>query len=158
MSSTAPARWRGSSDEEQEGLLAEGRVGLSMALTEDLLVGFGARVQTTKAEADYRSSTAWGLYGSINLRYDAPFGLTDYPWELSIQGDGRRVDYHGVNPAVGTGLERDDHDARGVIRNTIGLSSSWFVFAEGGIQDVGSTIPNYRTNDKFVTLGATWRF
>lgn len=152
------ARWRGSSDEDHEGLLAEGRVGLSMALTEDLLVGFGARVQTTKAEADYRSSTAWGLYGSLHLRYDAPFGLTDYPWELSIQGDYRRVDYHGVNPAVGAGLERDDHDARAVIRNTIGLSSSWFVYAEGGVQDIGSTIPNYRTDNKFVALGATWRF
>lgn len=151
-------RYRGSSSEEQNALLAEGRAGLSMALTEDLLVGFGARFQYSGADADYRSSTSWGLYGSINLRYDAPLDLTDYPWELSIQGDYRRVDYHGVNPAVGAGLERDDHDARVVIRNTVGLSSSWFLFAEGGLQTIDSTIPNYQADDKFVALGATWRF
>jgi len=154
----ANVRYRSAESDDYSGLLVESKVGVTMALTEDLLLGLGGRFLLTDAEADFRSSTVWGIFGSINYRYDAPFELTDYPWELTLRGEVLWEDFDGVNPILGPGLERDDTDSRIVIRNTVGLSSAWFLYAEGGLQWIGSSVPNYEANNSYVALGATWRF
>lgn len=151
-------RYRFDEDEEDQGILGEVRTGVSMALTEDLLIGFGGRFQITDAEADFRSSTALGAFADINYRYDAPWEVTDFPWEFSFHFDYRNQQYDGVNPDIATGIDREDNDFRFVARNTVGLSSSWFLYVEGGAQIQNSNVPNYEANNEYVAVGATWRF
>ncbi len=151
-------RYRSAADDDYSGLLAEARASVSMALTEDVLFAFGGRFQYAGAEADFRSYTAWGAFASLTVRYDAPLGITDFPWEFTVQGDYRTIDYQGVNPAVGADLDRNDQDARVVMRNTVGLSASWFLYVEGGLQTINSSIPNYEADNNYVAVGATWRF
>jgi len=151
-------RWRFDEDEEDKGVLGEIRTGVNLALTEDLLVGFGGRWQFTDAEADFRSSNSLGVFADISFRYDAPWEVTDFPWELSLHADYRHQKYDGVNPSIATGIDRVDNDYRVVARNTVGLSSSWFLFVEGGLHIQDSNVPNYEANNEYVAVGATWRF
>ena len=151
-------RWRFDEDQEDEGLLGEVRTGVSLALNEDLLVGFGGRWQITAADADFRSKNELGVFADISYRYDAPWDLTRFPWEFSLHGDYKHASYDGVNPDIATGIDREDNDYRVVARNTVGLSSSWFVFVEGGMHIQDSNIPNYEANNEYVAVGATWRF
>jgi hypothetical protein len=151
-------RYRFADDNDNEGILGEVRAGVSMALTEDLLIGFGGRWQITDAEADFRSSTALSAFVDISFRYDAPFALTRFPWELTLRGQFKAEDFDGVNPDIATGIDREDHEYRIVARNTVGLSSSWFLFVEGGAQWQQSNVPNYEADNQYVAVGATWRF
>ena len=151
-------RWRFDEDEEDVGLLSEVRVGVNMALTEDLLVGFGARWENTDANADFRSNNEIGAFADVNFRYDAPWELTAFPWELSVHGEYRHAAYDGVNPSIATGIDREDDIYRVIARNTVGLSSSWFLYVEGGTSIQDSNVPNYEANNEFIAVGATWRF
>jgi hypothetical protein len=151
-------RYRFADNDDNAGILGEVRGGVRMALTEDLLLGFGGRWQITDAEADFRSSTALSAFVDVSYRYDAPFELTRFPWELTLHGEFKAEDYDGVNPDIATGIDREDHDYRLVARNTVGLSSAWFLYVEGGAQWQQSNVPNYEADNQYVAVGATWRF
>jgi len=151
-------RYRFDEDDDDQGVLGEVRAGVNFALNEDLIVGFGGRWMITAAEADFRSSTVLGAFVDVSYRYDAPWELTDFPWELSLHGDYKHESYDGVNPDIAKGIDRVDNEYRLVARNTVGLSSSWFLFVEGGMNIQDSNVPNYEANNEYVAVGATWRF
>jgi hypothetical protein len=151
-------RYRFDEDDDDQGVLGEVRVGVNFALNEDLIVGFGGRWMITAAEADFRSSNLLGAFADVSYRYDAPWQLTDFPWELSLHGAFKHERYDGVKPSIATGIDRVDNEYRLVARNTVGLSSSWFLFVEGGMNIQDSNVPNYEANNEYVAVGATWRF
>jgi hypothetical protein len=152
------ARYRDSRSASQDGMIYAGQAKISMALNEDILVTLGAAYDRTDAEEDFRSSDRLTGFLGLNVRYDAPFGLTDYPWEFSFHGEVSKVTYDAPDPGISTELERDETNTRFVFRNTVGLSSSWFVFAEGGLYRTSSSINNYEVDNEYVAVGATWRF
>ncbi len=158
VSADGNARYRDSQSDSQDGMIYAAQAKIAMALNEDILVTLGAAYDRTDAEEDYRSSDRLTGFLGLNVRYDAPFGLTDYPWEFSFHGEVSKVTYDAPDPGVSTELERDETNTRFVLRNTVGLSSSWFIFAEGGIYQTTSSINNYDVDNEYVAVGATWRF
>lgn len=158
LSADGNARWRDSETDSQDGMIYSGLGRISMALNEDILFTIGGAYERTEAEEDYRSSDRLTAFANINLRYDAPFALTSYPWELALQAEVSQVLYDAPDPSVSTAEKRDDSNWRFNVRNTIGLSSSWFVFAEGGLYRTRSSINNYEVENEYLAVGATWRF
>ncbi len=152
------ARWRDSSSDSQDGVIYSGLGKIALALNEDILVTLGGLYERTDADEPYRSSDRLTGFIDLNVRYNAPFGLTAFPWELAVHGEISSVDYDQPDPAISSGAKRDDTNARLVVRNTIGLSSSWFVYAEGGLYRNRSSINNYEVENEYLAIGATWRF
>lgn len=151
-------RYRFDEDQEDKAVLGEVRAGVTLALTEDLLVGFGGRWEIVAADADFRSKNELGVFADVSYRYDAPWDLTRFPWEFTLHGEYKHESYDGVNPSIATGIDREDDEYRVVARNTVGLSSAWFLYVEGGLQIQDSNVPNYEANNEYVAVGATWRF
>lgn len=158
VSLDANARWRDSDTDAQDGMVYSGQGKIAMALNEDILLSFGASYQRIDAEEAYRSRDRLTGFVGLNVRYDAPFGLTDYPWELSLQGEISRVVYDQPDPSVSSDLDRNETNSRFVARNTVGLSATWFIFAEGGIYRTNSSTNNYEVDNEYIAVGATWRF
>lgn len=151
-------RYRDSSSDTQDGVIYTGLGKISMALNEDILLSLGGAYERTDADASWRSSDRTTGFIDLNVRYNAPFGLTDYPWEFSVHGEISKVRYDSPDPTVSSTTERDDTNARLVVRNTVGLSSSWFVYAEGGLYRNRSNFNNYEVENNYFAVGATWRF
>lgn len=152
------ARWREADQGASDAFIGSGTGKLSMALNEDILLSFGGAYERTEAEADYRSRERITGFVDLNVRYDAPWNLTDYPWEFALHGEISSVFYDEPHPSVSLDKKRDDTNSRLVVRNTVGLSASWFIFAEGGLYRNRSPINNYEVENEYIAVGATWRF
>lgn len=151
-------RWMLNGEEEDNANVYDGSLRAIFSLTEDVTLTTKIGYERVDAEEGYSSHAGLIAGGSVNWRYNAPFDLTDYPWELDFTGEWHQRNYDDPDPLVLPGVSREDDEFRLVARNTVGLSRSWFLFIEGGTTWVESNIENYTYDNQFVSGGAIFRF
>lgn len=144
--------------EDQNGWTYGTGLGVDFSPNEDVTIRLFGGYAYTDANEDHYSYDRFDAEGSIHYRFDAPYGITLWPWEIAVGGGYRHVDYVDPNPRIDSTREREDDRWDVWVRQTVGLAEEWYVFAEGRYTKADSNIPNYDFDNLSALGGVTWRF
>jgi tetratricopeptide (TPR) repeat protein len=132
--------------------------------------------QITQAITDQLAALISGTFGALNATYqpfayhyydyglalsysfDAPFAVTEQPWNVTASATRAFYVYNGPDPAVDPNDTRFDRDWRFAFVGTVPVADDWTVVGTIGRTIRQSSIPNFAFNNNYVSLGVAWRF
>ncbi len=124
--------------------------------TDDLSI-FGAVAYSDEAAVSaHRSSNRIDVRARISYLYDAPFGLTSWPWQVSLGGAYMYRDFMAPDPAVDPATRRNDEEFRISLANDFQFSRDWSVLWQLQYIETISNLPNF-THDNLRTFVAAKR-
>lgn len=144
--------------DDRDGLLQTLDLSAGLVVTEDIVVNAGVALTDEAADRDFRANWRLGLKAGVTARYDAPFGLTAWPWQLSLRGSWEQREFDEADPAADPNVERSDDRWRITVKNTVGLAADWSLFFEFDHVTVDSNLPNNQFDNSSASIGASWRF
>ncbi|MEO1190588.1 MAG: tetratricopeptide repeat protein [Pseudomonadota bacterium] len=138
----------------------ENLVGLdSNFLVTDRLRGrLGAFYDNDQARVSWQSNQELGLYGGIDLLYDAPFEWGSELWQASFTATGLFTGYSAPDPSVDPDVTRRDTEVRLNFINTVPVWEDISLMGQVEYLRNGSNLPNFRFNNLTFLLGATLDF
>ena len=154
--------FRSSSDrptaDELSGYEHAVNIGGRFAVTENILFNAHLSAVFLSAKKDYNSNRELAALGGVSIRYDAPFGVTSWPWLFSVSGARIITDYDDPDPAVDPGVTRSDKEWRVAVSNNIGLTRDWSIVVQVQYLRADSNLPNFERENMVALIGASWNF
>ncbi len=133
-------------------------VGGRFAVTEKILFNAHFSAVFLGAKKDYNSYLELAAHGGVSFRYDAPFGVTSWPWLFSVSGARIFTDYDDPDPAVDPGVTRSDKEWRVSVSNNFGVTRDWSILVQLQYFKADSNLPNFERENKVALIGASWSF
>lgn len=130
----------------------------TLLVTERLRGRLGGYANFDAAKVDYQSNQELGIYGGIDLLYDAPFGWTRDLWQASFTATGLFTGYDAPDPSVDPDVTRHDSEYRLNLVNTVPVTRDISLIGQVEWLDNRSNLPNYRFDNLTVLVGATLEF
>lgn len=128
------------------------------AVTESQFLGLELGVRDGQTRQDYNDFTEYAVNASYTLRYQAPFGLTDLPWIVSVNAGHFWTNYDAADPLIDPGTKRRDREWRTGFSNVVPLSQEWALILQVLNSHVDSTLPNYSYKNLSTLFGLTRSF
>ena len=127
-------------------------------LTDDLSISGWARYTDEQALSPHRSFDRVDVRGRISYLYDAPFGITSWPWQISLGGGFIYRRYDAPDPAVDPFTRRRDEEYRVSLSNDFQVSRDWSVLWRVQYIDVDSNLPNFTYKNLQTLIALKKRF
>ena len=123
----------------------------------DTLTAYGAFVYL-RDDADFGFHAHDRFEGQVRLSYvyDDPFGLTNWPWQVSVGGRYIVRDYDAPDPLIAPGIVREDHEYRIFVSNNFQFWRDWSLYVLFEYTRADSNVVNY-DYDNYSALGAIRR-
>ncbi|HUA54742.1 MAG TPA: tetratricopeptide repeat protein [Candidatus Sulfotelmatobacter sp.] len=148
----------------QTGREMLGHVQLTQAITDQIAMLAGGTYQNTDAQGDtfapsdqayhYYDWTLGGSYSFAGPRYWS----TQSPWNMTLTVTRAYYIYRQPDPSVDPFDTRFDRDWRFALVSTVPITDSWNFITTFGYTQRESSITNYKFNDTYGSVGASWRF
>ncbi len=95
---------------------------------------------------------------NVTVEYDAPFGITGYPWVTTLAGEYIETDYLRPDPSVDPAVERFDEEWRASLTNTVGLAPDLFATVQVLYLENDSNLPNFVFENLSILVSVTKAF
>ena len=120
-------------------------------LNDDLSISGWARYIDEQALSPHRSFDSVDVRGRISYLYDPPFGITSWPWQVSLAGGFIYRHYDSPDPAVDPFTRRRDEEFRVSLANDFQVSRDWSILWRVQYINADSNLPNF-TYENLQTL------
>jgi hypothetical protein len=144
--------------DDQTGLEYETGLEGDIALTPDFFLLIDAGYLRDDADKDFESNDEYRAEGGFLVRYDAPGGISRWPWEFSVKGGVRFRDFDDPNPEVDPMVAREDTQYRVSGTQRFRLTEDLSVVMQGAYIKTDSNLPNYEYENITGSLAAALRF
>ncbi len=128
------------------------------SLTTDVAASIGGSFAHDDARASFKSNDEGSVFVRGTLRYDAPFEISRWPWQASVQLRWIGTSYDAPDARVDPFVERHDDEYEVIARNTFWLSSRFAFFLEASYLRSESNLSVGEFDNTTVAFGSTWSF
>jgi tetratricopeptide (TPR) repeat protein len=143
-------------DQNGAELLARGQ--LTQALTDTLAALASATYSKLNARNGSQAYTYYDYTAGLTWSFDAPFALTEQPWNLTGTATRAFYVYDTPDSTVDPNDTRFDRDWRFAVLATIPLDFDWSLITTVGRTIRQSSISNFQYNNNYASIGVSWRF
>jgi hypothetical protein len=130
----------------------------TQALTDQLALLVGGSYLKLNARDGTQAYTYYDYTGGLTFTFDAPFKLTELPWNLTGLATHAYYVYDRPDPTVDPDNTRFDRDWRFTAVGTVPLSDAWTLVTTLGRTVRQSSLPNFTYNNNYVSMSVGWRF
>jgi hypothetical protein len=143
---------------ERTGFEQDLDLGMTFGLDETFALTHGIGGTHRQADAGWESYLEGFVEAGVQARYQAPMGLTQWPWVASLNARVTRTQYQEPDPTIAPGTERRDTEVRLSARNTFRINQTWAIELRAQHTINNSNIRNFEYDNTSVTLGGVVRF
>jgi len=111
-----------------------------------------------QAKAALQSFDRYDARVSLSHYYDAPFGLTPWPWYATIGGTYIVRDYDAPDIVVDPTRTREDDEFRVWFTNNFQVTRDWSIWLQIKYVEVDSNLPNFDRDNLSTSLAVRHRF
>lgn len=143
-------------DQNGDELLVRGQ--LTQVITDALAALASGTIATLHARNESQGYLYYDYTLGLSYSFDAPFGLTELPWNILGTATRAFYDYNRPDPTIDANTTRFDRDWRFALVSTVPVTVDWSVITTLGRTIRQSSIQNYVYNNSYASIGASWRF
>ena len=143
-------------DQDGNEFLAHGQI--IQALTDELAALFSGTFSKLNARNPAQGYKYYDYGLGLSWSFDAPFKLTERPWNLTATAVRAFYIYDQPDVTVDPNDTRFDRDWRFAFINQVQLDDAFSVITTIGRTIRQSSIANYEYNNNYASIGLSWRF
>ena len=143
---------------DQTGVEHEVELDVVVAVLNDFLLLLDGSYIRDDADTAFQSNDDVRVEGGFLVRYDAPFGITPWPWEFVVKGGIRNRYFDAPNPDVDPTKDRNDMQYRVTGTNRVRVSEDVSIILQGKYVKNDSNLPNFDFENIAGTVAAALRF
>ena len=118
----------------------------------------GIALATIDADKDFESFDEVSVTFSVRQYYEAPFRLTQRPWNSAVSARIRQSEYDDPDLAIDPNTTRDDTRQDYIFSTNIPLMERLALVLSAQYTDNDSNLPNNSFDNVSGSVGATWQF
>jgi hypothetical protein len=127
---------------------------LAQAWAADISLGYSDNQARDGAEAN----AEYALGASLSHVYEALLPYTLSPWRSVLSLTRAVSRYDRPDPFIDAAITRQDLDWRAQFLTSLSITEDVGLIITLGLLDRNSSLRNYETTNRFVSLGVSWRF